>query len=74
MKRVLILLGSLAGAAAIAGYFQSTRLSFNGQLASTGVIERNGVAYVPIKDIAAAMHLKINRGAGGYELTGFRRG
>jgi hypothetical protein len=55
--------------AAIAWHFQASRLYVNGELASSGVIERNGVAYAPIKDIASALKLNIQKTSRGYELA-----
>lgn len=69
MKRTLILIAVLAGAIAIALASQSAKLYLNGSVASSGVIERNGIAYVPIKDVATAFKLNLKKTARGYELT-----
>jgi len=69
MKRALLLLGTGAAALAVAAYWQASRLTINGQLASTGVIERNGTAYVPLKDVAAALKMNLTKTGSGYELS-----
>lgn len=70
MKRLpLIFAGIAAAALAFAWYVQGSALFVNGNLASNSVIERNGVAYVPIKDVAKALKLNVQKTAKGYELS-----
>lgn len=70
MKRFLVALAiTVAAVAALAVYLQSSKVFVNGELASSGVIERNGVSYVPIKDIAAALKLNVQKTSRGIELT-----
>lgn len=69
MNRLLIVLAILVGVIAIALASQSAKLYLNGNVASNGVIERNGIAYVPIKDVAAALKLNLKKTGRGYELT-----
>lgn len=61
----VVLLAVLAAAWAL----QSTKLYVNGNLASSSVIERNGVAYVPVKDVAAAMKMSVQKTSRGLELS-----
>ncbi len=56
-------------AIALAWQAQSSQLYINGNLASSGMIERNGVAYVPLKDVAATFKLSIQKTPRGYELS-----
>jgi hypothetical protein len=58
-----------AGAASVALIAEGSSLFINGSLASTGVIERGGVAYVPIRDVASALKLNALKTSRGYELT-----
>lgn len=67
MNRILILVLFLVGAIALAS--QSAKLYLNGNVASSGIIERNGVAYVPLKDVASALKLNLKKTSRGYELT-----
>src|SRR5947209_2264248 len=70
MRKLLILSGGCGMAAlAMAWYAQASRLFVNGTLVSSGMIERDGVAYVPLKDVAATFHLSVNRTSRGYELS-----
>ena len=70
MRRFIFALAVAAVAAiALALHLQSSKLYVNGQLASSSVIERNGVAYAPIKDMAAAMKLTIQKTSRGIELA-----
>ncbi|HWA84396.1 MAG TPA: hypothetical protein VG820_13220 [Fimbriimonadaceae bacterium] len=70
MRRfLLIVAGMAASAIALALYLQSSSLYVNGNLASSGVVERNGTAYVPIKDVAKALNLSLQKTARGYELS-----
>ena len=41
----------------------------NGKLASSGVFQKGGVSYVPIKDVAAALNLTVAKTARGIELN-----
>jgi hypothetical protein len=62
--------GLLACAAALgwaAG--AETRLYVNGKVASTDVIMRDGRAYVPVKDVAAALGLVVVNKSDGFALT-----
>ncbi|MBN9503457.1 MAG: hypothetical protein BGO01_04085 [Armatimonadetes bacterium 55-13] len=45
------------------------KLFVNGNLASSGVIERNGVTYVPIKDVAKALNLTVAKTSRGWEIS-----
>lgn len=45
------------------------KLYLNGKVASTNIIVQNGVAYVPIKDIAAALDMSAEKRADGYALV-----
>lgn len=68
-KRTLLLTGCACATVAVAWAIQgSTKLFVNGTLASSGVIERNGVAYVPVKDVAANMKLSLVKTARGWEI------
>src|SRR5438046_353446 len=70
MRRLLIALAVVSiTAAAVAWRIQASRLYVNGELASTGVIERNGISYAPIKDSAAALKLSVQRTSRGIELA-----
>ena len=70
MKRGLfVLAASAAGVFACAWYLQASRLYINGNLASAGVIQQGGNAYVPVKDVAQALHLTVQKTARGYELS-----
>lgn len=70
MKRHLIFAGIVVAAASAAWALQSgMKLYVGGKLASSGVIERNGVAYVPLKDVASAMGLGLTKTARGYEMS-----
>jgi len=69
MKRNLIWTGVLAlGVGAAWAYQAGTKLYISGSLASSGVIERNGVAYVPLKDVAANLKLPLAKTARGWEI------
>ncbi len=70
MKRFLFaVVMASAAIGAVAWYVQASRLYVNGELASSSVIERNGVSYVPIKDIATALKLNVQRTSRGIELA-----
>lgn len=70
MRRIPFTLASLALISAALGLaLQGSNLYINGALASKGVIERNGVTYVPVKDFAAALKLSVQKTARGYELV-----
>lgn len=69
MKRNLIWSGLLAlGVGAAWAYQAGTKLYISGSLASSSVIERNGVAYVPLKDVAANLKLPLSKSARGWEI------
>jgi len=53
----------------LAWYAQSTKLYLNGNAISSGILERDGTAYVPLKDVATAFHLSVSKTAHGYELA-----
>ncbi len=59
----------MIGGTALVFGLQSARLFINGKPASSSVIERNGVAYVPLKDVATALGWKLQRTARGYEIS-----
>lgn len=69
MKKLLILSAIIVVAVAIALASQSARLYINGNVASSAIIERNGVAYVPIRDVATALKMNFKKTSRGYELT-----
>lgn len=70
MKKLLLLaVLFIPAAAAFAWLVQGSKLFINGSVASNAVIERDGVAYVPVKDVAAALHLNVSKTARGYELV-----
>jgi len=71
MKRILFALAFTGiGAAPTAWYLQSSDLYINGTLASSSVFVHNGASCVPIKDIAAALKLSVQKTSRGLELTG----
>jgi hypothetical protein len=57
------------GGMAYAGFQAASSLYLNGNLASTGVIELKGTAYIPVKDVAKALNMGIVKSAKGYELS-----
>jgi hypothetical protein len=63
-----VALGSTA-VGAFAFFHQSSNLYIGGNLASSNVIQRNGVSYVPIKDVASALKLTLAQTGRGIELT-----
>src|SRR5262245_15643874 len=70
-RRVVMLIGiSTFGLATVclAGMLEQ-RLYVNGKIASSNVITQNGVAYVPIKDVAAALNLTAEKRPDGYALV-----
>ncbi|HEY3781043.1 MAG TPA: hypothetical protein VGL56_08175 [Fimbriimonadaceae bacterium] len=70
MKRFLVWIafaGVAVGAAAWGR--QGSDLYINGNLASSGIIMHNGSAYVPVKDVAAALKLAITKTPRGLELA-----
>lgn len=70
MKRLTLALAlAVLAAIAVAWRLQASRLYVNGELASTGVIERNGISYAPIKDIAASLKLSVQKTSRGIELS-----
>jgi hypothetical protein len=70
MKRFIgIALVLLPCTVAVAWFAARPGMYINGSLASTGVIEKNGVAYVPVKDVATALKLTMKKTARGYELA-----
>ena len=56
-------------ATAIAWNRQSSNLYISGNLASSGVFMHNGVACVPIHDVATALKLTIQKTGRGIELA-----
>lgn len=70
MRKVAYTIGLLViGGAAVAVFRQASQLFINGDLASSGVIERNGISYVPVKDVAAALHMSTTKTSRGIELV-----
>jgi hypothetical protein len=70
MKRSLLCLAFGATAvAATAWVHQSSNLYIGGSLASSGVFMHNGVACVPIRDVATALKLTVQKSGRGLELT-----
>lgn len=70
MKRWIGILSFVGAGALAAAYLgQASKLFVDGKVASTGLIERNGMAYVPLKDVAAALKMSVKKTARGYELT-----
>ncbi len=67
--RILVGIGVVICGSAIAWSLQTARLFINGKPASSSVIERNGVAYVPVKDVAAALGWKLQKTGRGYEIA-----
>jgi len=69
VRLAFIVAVSLSAAAALgwAGW-AGAKLYYNGKVASTDVIMKDGVAYVPIRDIAAALSLSLQPRADGYTL------
>jgi len=65
----LLLCLVVLAALALAWEVQSSQLYINGNLASSGIIERNGVAYVPLRDVATAFKLSVQKTSRGYELS-----
>src|SRR2546423_1385136 len=59
----------VAGPAAIAGarWFEQ-KLYLNGKIASTDILMHNGVAYVPIRDVAAALSMNLQKRPDGYAI------
>lgn len=68
-KTMLLAIFAVSSGLGFGLYLQSTSLYINGNLASSGVIEKNGVSYVPIKDVASALKLSIQKTARGFELS-----
>ena len=70
MKRsYLFIVGVLCSSLALGWAVQATtKLYVGGNLASNGVIERNGVAYVPLKDVATALKMNVSKSARGWEM------
>ncbi len=68
-SRVFIGVFVLLCGSAVVLAFQTTRLFINGKAASNSVIERNGTAYVPLKDVASALGGKLQKTARGYEIS-----
>jgi len=70
MKRIPLCLAlGLAAVAATAWVRQSSNLYISGELASSNVFLHNGVACVPIKDVAAALKLTLQKTGRGLELS-----
>lgn len=67
--KALGLLGGVAVVATALASYASSQLYVNGSLASSSVIEVNGTAYVPLKDMAKAMSMTVNKTSRGYELS-----
>jgi len=62
---VLLIACTALGWARLAGM----KLYMNGRIVSTAVITSNGVAYVPVKDMAAAMEMTAENRADGFALV-----
>ena len=64
-----VLAVALMATAAFGWTFSSgSKLYYNGKVASTDVIVRDGVAYVPLHDVAAALSLTVQKREDGYTL------
>lgn len=59
----------VAGAALAWTGWAGSRLYYNGKVVSTGLITRQGVTYVPLKDVAAALALTIQPRSDGCALV-----
>lgn len=69
MKPKLLIFAGLASVAAVALALQSGKSVYvNGKYAGTS-IEKNGVTYVPLKDIASALNLSVSKTSRGIELS-----
>ncbi len=66
-----LVVAAVVGASAALGLsrFAEQKLYFNGKIASTGVIVTNGIAYVPIRDVAAALDMTSVKRPDGYALV-----
>ena len=69
-KAVLFLLAGAVVTSALAAYYQASHLSIDGKLVSTSLIERNGVTYVPVRDVATALGKTLTKTASGYDIGG----
>jgi len=70
MKRIAWGLGLCASASFAAAWIhQSSNFYIGGNLASSDVIMHNGSAYVPVKDVAAALKMTVQKTGRGLELT-----
>lgn len=69
--RIAFVAAALLAAAAALGWSRlaGSRLYLNGKVASTEVIMHNGVAYVPVKDVAAALSMTVQARGDGYALV-----
>lgn len=73
MRRTIALaalvLTASAGIALARGRYAEQKLYLSGKVASSNVIMQNGAAYVPIKDVAAALDMTIEKRPDGFALT-----
>lgn len=66
----LLIAGVLSASAALAWIgAESNRLYINNRVASNDVIVRNGAAYVPVRDVAAALDMSVEKRADGFALV-----
>lgn len=70
MKNLVLALGLVVTIGAAGAWIrQNSNLYVNGSLASSGVFMHNGVACVPVRDIATALHLTVVQTGRGLELS-----
>ena len=67
--QAVVACGALGVAALAVGGWQATSLMINGKVASTRVRMINGEAWVPVKDVASAQGLTVQKRPGGLELV-----
>ncbi len=69
-KTVALLIGLGIITGAVAWTLQAgTKLFVNGELSSSRVIDRNGVAYVPLRDVAAGLKMNLTKTTKGWEMN-----
>jgi hypothetical protein len=69
VRMALVTTAALAATAALGwARWAGAKLYYNGKVASSDVITRGGVAYVPIRDIAAALSMTVQTRDDGYVL------
>jgi hypothetical protein len=68
-SRLGIAFGILVVGTAAWAWRGEMRLYLNGKVVSTNVLVNNGVAYVPIKDVAAALDMTAEKRSDGYALS-----